>query len=163
MSVSKQLCYLCAILAVSFFSFPMFGQTTTPGNNDVIIAQEAAFWKAYVAANTEDLSKLFAPDFVNVEEQVMNAPQVLRFVSRFHERCTLAPVSILNPRVTLLSSDVATVVYHAIETPTCGSQTMSGDTNISTVWVRRGDRWQMHLHTEYATAPRLWVPKPVEP
>ena len=159
----KHISYLCAILATGLSSLPVLCQTPTVRNADAIIAQEGAFWKAYVAADTEALSKLFAPDFVNVEEQLMDATQVARFVRRFHERCTLAPVSILNPRVTILTSGVATVVYHAVETPTCGTQTMSGDTNITTVWVRHGDRWQMHLHTEYATAPRLWVPKSAKP
>jgi hypothetical protein len=31
---------------------------------------------------------------------------------------------------------------------------MSGDTNISTVWLWRDGRWQMHLHTEYAIPPK---------
>jgi hypothetical protein len=62
--------------------------------------------------------------------------------------------------VVFLSADIATLVYHATETPTCGTHTMSGDTNITTVWVRRDGRWRMHLHTEYASAPRLAVPTP---
>ena len=103
---------------------------------------------------------MLLPDFINIEEQQMSRDAVLRFVTQFHKQCTLAPVSILEPNVSFLSPDIATLVYHAIETPTCGTQTMSGDTNISTVWVKRDGRWQMHLHTEYATAPRLAVKAP---
>ena len=135
-----------------------YGQTT--GAPDTIIAQENAFWKAYVEADTADLSKLFLPEFINVEEQLMNRDQVLAFVGQFHQHCTLAPVKLLDPHVVFLSADIATLVYHATETPTCGNQTMSGDTNITTVWVRRDGRWQMHLHTEYAMRPERAVPAP---
>jgi hypothetical protein len=94
------------------------------------------------------------PDFTNVEQEIWNRDQVLAFVKQFHEQCTLAPVKILDPHVTFITPDIATLVYHAMETPTCGTQTMSGDTNISTVWLRRDGRWQMHLHTEYAIPPK---------
>jgi hypothetical protein len=129
-----------------------YAQTTTA--SDTIIAQENAFWKAYVNANTADLSKLFLPEFINVEEQLMNRDQVLAFVGQFHQQCSLAPVKLLDTHVVFLSADIATLVYHATETPTCGTHTMSGDTNITTVWVRRDGRWQMHLHTEYAVPPK---------
>lgn len=116
----------------------------------MIIAQEDAFWKAYVDGNTADLSKLLLPDFTSVEQEIWNRDQVLGFVKKFHEHCTLAPVTLLDTHVTFLTSDIATLVYHATETPTCGTRTLSGDTNISSVWLRRDGRWQLHLHTEYA-------------
>jgi hypothetical protein len=140
------------LLTLLFISVPVLTQTTnTP---DTIIAQENAFWKAYVDANTEDLSKLLLPDFTSVEQEIWNRDQVLTFVKRFHEHCTLAPVKLVDPRVTFLSSDIATLVYHATETPTCGTHTLSGETNISSVWLRRDGRWQLQLHTEYAIPPK---------
>jgi hypothetical protein len=128
--------------------------TQTTDTRETIIAQENAFWKAYVDANTSDLSRLLLPDFTNVEQELWNRDQVLAFVKEFHEHCTLAPVKLLDPRVKFLTSDIATLVYHATETPTCGTHTMSGDTNISSVWLRRDGRWQMQLHTEYAVQPK---------
>lgn len=120
----------------------------------MIIAQENAFWKAYVDGNTADLSKLLLPDFTSVEQEIWNRDQVLGFVKKFHEHCTLAPVTLLDPHVTFLTPDIATLVYHATETPTCGTRTLSGDTNISSVWLRRDGRWQLHLHSEYAIPPK---------
>lgn len=143
---------LSALLVLLSVAGSSYAQTAD--KPDAIIAQENAFWKAYSEANTADLSKLFSPEFINVEEQLMNRDQVLVFVGQFHQHCTLAPVKLLDPHVVFLSADVATVVYHATETPTCGNQTTSGDTNITTVWVRRNGRWQMHLHTEYAVPPK---------
>ncbi len=68
--------------------------------------------------------------------------------------CTLAPVKILDPKVVFLTPEIATITYHATETPTCGGHTISGNTNISTVWVKTASGWQMHLHTEYAVPPK---------
>jgi hypothetical protein len=143
-----------SLLTLVLLSITVSAYAQTTSAPDTIIEQENAFWKAYVNANTADLSKLFLPEFINVEEQVMNRDQVLAFVGQFHQQCTLAPVKLLDPHVVFLSADVATLVYHATETPTCGTHTMSGDTNITTVWVRRDGHWQMHLHTEYAIPPK---------
>jgi hypothetical protein len=143
-----------SLIALILLSIAASAYAQTANAPDTIIAQENAFWKAYVDANTADLSKLLLPEFVNVEEQLMNRDQVLTFVKQFHQQCTLAPVKLLDAQVVFLSADIATLVYHATETPTCGTHTMSGDTNITTIWVRRDGRWQMHLHTEYAVPPK---------
>jgi hypothetical protein len=138
------------LLTLLFIAVPMLAQT----NADAIIAQENAFWKSYVDGNTEDLSNLLLPEFINVEADIWNRDQVLAFIKQFHEGCTLAPVKIVDPHVVFLTTDIATLVYHATETPTCGTRTLSGETNISSVWLRRDGRWQMHLHTEYDVRPR---------
>lgn len=135
-------------LILLFFTLPVFAQTT--GTADVIVAQENAFWRAYTAGNVTDLSTLLQPGFTNVEQEIWTRDQVLTFVQQFHKQCSLAPVALVDPHVSVLAPDIATIVYHANEAATCGTRTMSGDTNISTVWVRRDGHWQMHLHTEYA-------------
>ena len=140
------------VLILLLSTVPALAQTAD--TTGAIIAQENAFWKAYVDGNSADLSKLLLPDFTNVEEQIWNRDQVLTFVRQFHEHCTLAPVKILDPHLIFLTPDIATLVYHATETPTCGTRTLSGETNISTVWLRRDGRRQMHLHTEYAIPPK---------
>jgi len=139
------------LLTLLFLSLPLLAQTAP---TDAIISQENAFWKAYGDGNTTDLSNLLLPDFVNVEAEIWNRDQVLSFIGKFHERCTLPPVKLVDPHVIFLTPDIATLVYHATETPTCGTRTLSGETNISTVWFRRDGRWQMHLHTEYAIPPK---------
>jgi uncharacterized protein (TIGR02246 family) len=139
------------VLTLLLVSIPSLAQSTP--KPDEIIAQETAFWKSYADGNTVDLAKLLLPDFINVEQRIWNRDQVLAFLKQFHAACTLAPVAIVDPRVSFITPDIATIVYQATETPTCGARTMSGDTNISTVWLRRDGRWQMHLHTEYAVPP----------
>src|SRR3984885_5377124 len=139
------------ILTLLLSSLPILAQSNKP---DEIITQEKAFWKAYEEANTADLTQLLTPDFTNVEEQIWNRDQVLTFVKQFHAMCKLAPVTITDPHVSFITPDIATIVYHATETPTCGTRTLSGETNISTVWLPRDGPWQMPLHTEYAITPQ---------
>jgi hypothetical protein len=129
-------------------TLPAFAQTS--GTGDEIIAQENAFWKAYIAGSITDLGTLLQPGFINVEQEIWTRDQIFTFVQQFHKQCSLAPVTLIDPHVSFLTPDIATIVYHANEAATCGARAMSGDTNISTVWVRRDGRWQMHLHSEYA-------------
>lgn len=135
-------------LILLFSTLPLFAQST--GAAKAIVAQENAFWKAYTAGSITDLDMLLQPGFTNVEQEIWTRDQVLTFVEQFHKQCSLAPVALVDPHVSFLTPDIATIVYHANEAATCGGRTMSGDTNISTVWVRRDGHWQMHLHSEYA-------------
>jgi len=130
----------------------LFAQST-PNSVD-ILAAENLFWTNYTAGNTTELAKQLTPNFINVEEEIWTRDQVLAFVQSFFKQCTLAPVKIVDPKVAFLTPTIATLTYHARETPTCGGKTMSGDTNISTVWLLQDGRWQMHLHTEYAVPPK---------
>ncbi len=142
------------LLLLAFFATAAPAQSAAAPEIDSIIAQENAFWTAYSAGDTAALGKLFTPDFTSVEEEIQSRQQVLDFVKSFFANCSLAPVKLVKPRVAFLSPDIATIVYHATESPKCGAQTMTGETNISTVWVRRDGRWQMQLHTEYAIPPK---------
>jgi hypothetical protein len=131
-----------------------------PATAATILQQEQLFWTSYTTGNTAALRRQLLPEFQSVEQEIWGRDQVLRFVADFTRNCSLAPVKILDPHIEFLSPTAATIVYHAIETPTCGGQTLSGETNISTVWLLRpaapGEpaRWQMHLHTEYAVPPQ---------
>jgi hypothetical protein len=135
-------------LTLLLLTVPAISQTAS--NPGVIVAQENAFWKAYAAGNATDLAPLLQPGFTNVEQEIWTRDQVLTFVQQFHKQCSLAPVTPVDSHVTFLTPDIATIVYHAIESATCGGQTMAGETNISTVWIRSDGSWKMHLHTEYA-------------
>src|SRR5271155_2968207 len=86
-----------SLLALVLLFITVSAYAQPAGASDTIIEQENAFWKAYVNANTADLSKLFLPEFLNVEEQLMNRDQVLAFVGQFHQQCTLAPVKLVDP------------------------------------------------------------------
>jgi uncharacterized protein (TIGR02246 family) len=154
MRLTSCLALLLISLSISAQSATSFDTQSATSSDVVILTQEQAFWTAYVSGDSTALGKLLLPEFTNVEQNIWSRDKVLAFVKQFHEHCSLAPVKIEEPVVAFLTPDIATVHYHAIETPTCGSRSMSGTTNISTVWIRRDGRWQMHLHTEYAVPPQ---------
>ena len=142
---------LALLLALTIV--PSLHAQSTPKPAD-IIAAENLFWKSYIAGDSAALAKQLAPDFISVEGEIQTGDQVLAFVKMFHEHCSLAPVKMLDPHVSFLAPAIATIVYHATETPTCGDKSISGDTNISTVWIYREGAWVMHLHTEAAVPPK---------
>ena len=121
------------ILTLLAISLPGLAQTTnTP---ETVIAQESAFWKAWLTRTLPGFEAASARVY-RCRTGDVDRDQVVSFVKQFHEHCTLAPVQLLDSHVTFLTPDIATLVYLATETPTCGNRTMSGDTNISSVWVR---------------------------
>lgn len=88
-------------LILLFFTLPVFAQTIATA--DVIVAQENAFWRAYAAGNVTDLATLLQPSFTNVEQEIWTRDQVLTFVQQFHKQCSLAPVALVDPHVSVLA------------------------------------------------------------
>lgn len=143
--------YLAAVLLV-LAALPALARTTP--HPEEILAQEALFWNNYSTGDTAAMASQFAPEFVSVEEKIWDRSQVLSFVQLFSSKCSLAPVKLVDPRVSFITPEIATIVYQTTEAPTCTSgTTMSCDVNISSMWVYRNGHWQMHLHTEYPLRP----------
>ena len=141
---------------------PALAQTTfqPTDKTEAILTQERLFWANYITGNIVGLSQQLLPEFTNVEQYIWNRKQVLDFFRAFTSRCSLAPVTLLDPKVQFIAPDTASVVYHATETPSCNGRTLhGGDVNVATVWLLRPSadgqpRWGMHLHTEYAIPPK---------
>ena len=89
------------------------------------------------------------PDAIEVQDEIMNRDQVLEILSRFRGiPCRLSPVKMDDSAVTLLSRDIATIVYRASESLTCGRKSISIEGNATGVWVRKDGHWQAQIHTE---------------
>jgi hypothetical protein len=113
-----------------------------------IVHQEELLWQLYTDGDTVALEKLMLPDFTSVSQQISDRDDVLGVVKRLQLSCTISPVTVNRPEVAILSPDVATIVYSTTFVQKCAHRTTKSDARISTVWVRRDGRWQMHLHTE---------------
>ncbi len=116
---------------------------------DEIIAKEQALWKAYTSGDVAAFGSLMQPDFITVAKKISSREEVLTAFSQLHRTCTIDPVSIINPQVTVLSPDVATITYNGRFSTTCDNRVAKISINVSTVWVRRDGDWKMHLHTEF--------------
>ena len=77
---------------------------------DAIIAHENTFWKAYGDGNVEDLFKAPPTRFRQCEAEIWSRDQVLTFLRQFHQRCTLAPVKLVDPDVTFLTPEIDSYV-----------------------------------------------------
>jgi hypothetical protein len=116
---------------------------------DEIIAKEQLLWKAYTGGDTAKFGGLMLPDFVNVSNKISTREEALIAFNQLHRTCSVDPVSIINPQVTVLSPDVATITYNGRFSTTCDSRVAKISINVSTVWVRHEGDWKMHLHTEF--------------
>jgi hypothetical protein len=115
-----------------------------------IIATEVTFQRFKANGNTGELEKMMLSEFVEIEQQLMTRDQVLAQVRRIQSSpCRLAQVKMIEPKVTLLSPEIATIVYRASQAVTCGSNSFTLLANVSSVWVRRDGRWQLEIHAEY--------------
>lgn len=96
------------VMTVFFLVSPLLAQTAnTP---DAIIAHENTFWKAYGDGNVEDLFKAPPTRFRQCEAEIWSRDQVLTFLRQFHQRCTLAPVKLVDPDVTFLTPEIDSYV-----------------------------------------------------
>ncbi len=114
-----------------------------------IFAQEQLLWKTFADGDVDGLNKLMLPDFINVTSRQQSRDEVLETFKHNLQVCTEDPIAIRRAQVFMLSPDVASIVYQANLSKTCDERTSKSDYNMTTVWVRRDGRWQMHLHTEF--------------
>ena len=142
--VALSLCLAC---------LPAAAQTGSPAPAEsdaaVVLTVEKAYQKFYVSGNLPELEKLMSPDYLDIEQEIMDRAQVLALRRKLASLgCKALPIKMQDPKVVFLAPDIATIVYHAMETATCAGHSVSGETKISTVWVRRDGHWLMHIHTE---------------
>jgi hypothetical protein len=125
------------------------GDTVASVEAKEIIAREIALQKSEIDLNFAALEKLMVPEYFELSRSFMNRDQAFAMLRRMSELgCGMQPVKMKDARVTLLSPDIATVVYRATQTGTCNSRTFSIEANIVTLWVQRDGRWQAEMHSE---------------
>jgi hypothetical protein len=60
--------------------------------------------------------------------------------------CTVKSYSVDHFELTMLSSDTALLTYHAAQDTTCGGKPVPSPVWVSSLYVRRGDRWLNALY-----------------
>lgn len=116
-----------------------------------VMAKEFALQKAEIEVNVATMDQLTLPDYIEVNQTIMNRDQVLAMLRRVSELgCHIQPIRMKDAKVTFLSPDIATVIYHATQYGTCGSRGFTAAASVSTVWVRRGGQWLAEMHIEHA-------------
>jgi len=149
------------LLVLAFFlaSSSCFAQTAPSGTSqampgtDEILAQEQLLWKLYASGDLEGLDKLILPEFTSISrKKIAGRDEILAATKQNQRTCTVDPVTIKHPLITMLSPDTATIVYVATIKRTCDNLKGKSENNMSTVWVRRDGAWKAHLHSELVTS-----------
>ncbi len=118
-----------------------------------IVTSEAAFQKFEAEQNIPELQKLALTDFVEADRSMMSRDDLFAMLRKVHALgCQIGPVKMIEPKVSFLAPEVATIVYHASQTGTCGEHSLTAEAEISTVWIHRDGRWQAAVHTEFISA-----------
>ena len=114
-----------------------------------ILVREKEVWQSLLEprADTTFIEQRLAHDSVAVTASgiTVSAEEKMAYM----KRCSIASFTIHNPRVCPLSADSALLVYRITVDGTDGShERVPHHLDITTVWVRRSDNWQIQLHTQ---------------
>ena len=66
--------------------------------------------------------------------------------------CTVKSYSVDHFELTMLSPDTALLTYHAAQDTTCGGKVVPSPVWVSSLYVKRGDRWLNALYQQTQTA-----------
>jgi len=114
-----------------------------------VVAAEVEFQRYENTFNVAALKKLMATDAIEVQDEIMNRDRVLEILNSFRGfPCHLSPVKMEDTDVALLSPGIATIVYRASETLSCGRKSATIQGNASGVWVHKDGHWLAQIHTE---------------
>jgi hypothetical protein len=123
-------------------------QPSSSPTSDEIIANEQRFWDLVVAGDFDSLGNLLSPDFVSVSNKILERAAFLDDIRAGSQTCPIQPVTIGNPQVKNVSSDVATIAYSATLATSCKNRDVKITASTITIWVRRDGVWRMHLRTQ---------------
>jgi hypothetical protein len=136
-----------------------FAQTSLPTTTE-IQTQEEHVWAIIAAGDFSTLHSLFLPDYLNVEEHILNREDTIAFL----RQCKVDRYKISDLQMRPLGPDSALSVYSVKNTFTCTiggkAQTMDFDSHASSVWVRHKDastpnapaQWHLQAHFETPAA-----------
>jgi hypothetical protein len=122
-----------------------------PRTNE-ILALEQSVWDLYAKVDIDGLGALMHPDFSNLTTRQLTREETLNDARQELQGCSVSPISIVSPAVTVVSPDVALIVYKTKIVKQCGHSHSTMQANMTTVWSRRDGRWKMQMHSAYITS-----------
>jgi hypothetical protein len=147
------------LLLLLILSTTTLAQTSLPTSAE-IQAQEEHVWATIAAGDFTTLHALFLPDYLNVEEHILNREDTIAFL----RQCKVDRYKISSLQVRPVGPRSALSVYSVKNTFTCTiggkPQTMDFDSHASTLWVRERDpstpnapaQWRLQAHFETPAA-----------
>jgi hypothetical protein len=144
-----------SIIALALLTFMVtFALGQTKRNNSVEAQILALEKRAFEAWKNKD--RKFFEEHMYEAGQYLDADGVggkAQYVKAIIDNnCTVSSYSLDNTKVTMLSKDVALLIYRYANDVVCGGKPEASPLWASTVYVRRGGKWLIAFHQEIPTA-----------
>jgi hypothetical protein len=113
-----------------------------------ILANETKVWQTFLGTHPDAAAfeRLVVPDYLCIEANGMLMTKEENVAQLTH--LTFSSFKIQDPQIRMLSPSAALIVSRVRFAGTADGHSMSGETLTSTVWVKRGNKWLVQLHTE---------------
>jgi Domain of unknown function (DUF4440) len=153
-----RLLLLNLILATT--SLAQTGVETSRPTTAEIQTQEEHVWATWAAGDYTTFRAFLLPTYLNVEDHILNRDDTMAFI----QQCKVDSYKISNLQVRPLGPDSALSVYHINYSLACTfggkPQTLTSDSNVSSIWVRSKDsaspnapaQWRLQSHFETPAA-----------
>jgi hypothetical protein len=111
----------------------------------LIAEEKRVVWESVVKKDLKVLEESFAEEFTDVSDVgVFTKAETIKLIPSL----TIKDYSLDKFKVILPGPDTAVVTYEAIQHWTIGGREEPSHVRASSVWVRRGGRWQVVFHQE---------------
>jgi len=117
-----------------------------------IIAQEKALLDALVKNDIPTFNKALGSDFVYVDPNGATRWELSKSADML-KGCTTKNLSMENPEVTPVGSDILVLTYKVSADQTCNGQKAPSPMLSMSVWQKRGGKWVAVAHSETPPAP----------
>ena len=142
------------LLLILAFTTPTFAQSLP--TTAELQTQEDHVWATWAAGDYATFRTLLLPTYLNVEDHILNRDDTMAFI----QQCRVVSYKISGFQVRPLSPDAVLAIYHIDYSVACtlggNPQTLTSDSNVSSLWLRTPDpsapQWRLQSHTETSAA-----------
>ena len=130
------------------------GHSTQPDKNaltELLVNLEKQSWEAWQKRDGKFFQQFLSDDHVEVGfgGRTNKAP-VVAFVGS--PACVVKSYAVDRFELTVFDANTALLTYHAAQDTICGGQPVPSPVWVSSLYVKRGDRWQNALYQQTQTA-----------
>ncbi len=116
-------------------------------DEDKIVQMEKDLWEAWKKHDANAFKQNLPAESVNVGAQgVEGTDKIVEEIGK--SDCQVNNYSLENTKVNWLDKNTALLTYKANQDATCGGQKIPPAVWASSLWVKRGGKWQAYFHQE---------------
>jgi len=147
-TVANILCLIFAFVTLSSGQSPQPDKSTL---TETLVNLEKQSWEAWQKRDGKFFEQFLSDDHVEVgfSGRTNKAP-VVAFVGS--PACVVKSYSVDKFELTVFDANTALLTYHAAQDTSCGGRPVPSPVWVSSLYIRRGDRWQNALYQQTQTA-----------